>query len=53
MLGFVKINFLLTLFLQWFLFRTHKGVFLVLASLKTIADIFSVLFPALGLAKKE
>lgn len=53
MLDSVTINFLLTLLLQCFLFRIHKGVFLVLACLKAIADIFSVLFPALGLAKSN
>lgn len=49
----VKIKFLLTLFLQWFLFRTHKGIFLVPACLKGSTDVFSVLFPALGLAQSN
>lgn len=52
-LGPKKIKFLLTRFLQFFPFRTHKGLFLVLSCSKAITDRFSVLFPALGFAKSS
>lgn len=41
--GSAQINFLLALFLYCFLFKTHKGIFFVLACLKAITDEFSVL----------